>query len=107
MIGRNVNEEENNDNSLETKDIFYNLKEDSHDEEDNEDIKITYNDVDYDEEDVSNDEEIVVPKISRIKKNIENEESTDEDILSETKEQDLFNLIDNMYNSDDEEEEDE
>lgn len=102
-----VNEEENNDNSLETKDIFYNLKEDSHDEEDNEDIKITYNDVDYDEEDVSNDEEIVVPKISRIKKNIENEESTDEDILSETKEQDLFNLIDNMYNSDDEEEEDE
>lgn len=104
-----VTEEENDDNSLETKGIFYNLKEDSHDEEDNEDIKITYNDVDYDDEDedVSNDEEIVVPKISRVKKNVENEESADEDILSETKEQDLFNLIDNMYNSDDEEEEDE
>ena len=42
------------------------------------------------------------------KESIENKEpSIDEDnILSETKEQDLFNLIDDMYSSDDEDEED-
>ena len=42
------------------------------------------------------------------KESIDNKEtSIDEDnILSETKEQDLFNLIDDMYSSDDEDEED-
>ena len=37
-----------------------------------------------------------------------NKPLVDEDnILSETKEQDLFNLIDNMYSSEDDEEDDE
>lgn len=108
-------DEEDNDVNEENKGIFFNLvdeeKEDkkeviTDDESDGEDdIKITYNDVDYDEED---DDEIEVPKITRIKKNKNIKKTTeqvDDDILSETKEQDLFNLIDNMYNSEEEDDE--
>ena len=57
------------------------------------------------------DDEIEVPKITRIKKSkgksVESpKQGVDEDaILSETKEQDLFNLIDNMYNSEEEDDE--
>lgn len=88
----------------ETEDKKDNLTEDKIDEED--DIKITYNDVDYDEE---TDDDIEVPKITRIKKNknvvTETKEQEEDAILSETKEQDLFNLIDNMYNSEEEDDE--
>ena len=87
-----VNEEDN-------KGIFFNLNEEKTDEinKDDDEVKIIYNDVSFDEnEDNTN------------KESIENKEpSIDEDnILSETKEQDLFNLIDDMYSSDDEDEED-
>lgn len=92
------------ENKEENKSIFYNLNDDTNNEEYEEDIKITYNDVDYDEEDDDNveQEEVIIPKMSKIKK--EDDKETDNDILSETKEQDLFNLIDNMYNSEEEEE---
>ena len=88
-----MNEEDN-------KGIFFNLNEEKTDEinkDDDDEVKIIYNDVSFDEnEDNTN------------KESIENKEpSIDEDnILSETKEQDLFNLIDDMYSSDDEDEED-
>ena len=89
-----INKEEDN------KGIFFNLNEEKTDEINNEDdneVKIIYNDVSFDENmDNTN------------KESIDNKEtSIDEDnILSETKEQDLFNLIDDMYSSDDEDEED-
>ena len=104
-------DEKNNEN----KGIFFNLVDEeketvpeSDEEDDSDDIKITYNDVDYeDEEEDDEEEDIEVPKITRLKrtKKTSNEEPSDEDdsILSETKEQDLFNLIDNMYNSEEEE----
>ena len=88
-----MNEEDN-------KGIFFNLNEEKTDEinkDDDDEVKIIYNDVSFDEnEDNTN------------KESIENKEpSIDEDnILSETKEQDLFNLIDDMYSSDDEDGED-
>lgn len=99
----------------ENKSIFFNL-DDSEEEksyvpddlnENEDDIKITYNDVDYDNEDTDEDDDIEVPKIKRLrskKQNQELDENEEDAILSETKEQDLFNLIDNMYNSEDEEE---
>lgn len=98
---------EEEDNSEEVKGLFFNLNDEKNDAEDNsndDDIKITYNNVDYDSPD--DDDEIEVPKISRSKKNNteKDKEESDDDILSETREQDLFNLIDNMYNSDEEEE---
>lgn len=86
-------------------------------------VVITYEQVDPDDssEEDEDDIELEVPKITRskTKKKVEkslnldideepesNEEDTDSKILEDTQEQDLFNLIDNMY-SDDEEEEDE
>lgn len=76
----------------ENKSIFFNLDEEK-EENNDEEVKIIYNDVSIDDKvDNTNNDEI-------------NEPSIDEDnILSETKEQDLFNLIDNMYSSDDDEE---
>lgn len=105
-----IKEDETNEN----KGIFFNLVDDEKSDISNEkvqdaedDIKITYNDVDYDDE----EDEIEVPKITRIKKgkgkNVESpkQEVEEDAILSETKEQDLFNLIDNMYNSEEEDDE--
>lgn len=101
---KNVLEEED-----ENKGIFFNLVDDENKEnikeeekDDDDDIKITYNDVDYDDED--DEDDIEIPKITRIKKNksIEKDNLDEDSILSETKEQDLFNLIDNMYNSEEE-----
>lgn len=73
------------------------------------DIKIVYNDVNYDEE---SDEDIEVPKIKRGKRKkiveveVDDDEYDDDDsILNEDTDEDLFNLIDNMYNSDEEEDE--
>lgn len=106
------------DDEDDNKGLFYNLVDEEKEEpivneedielskesEDDDEIKITYNDVD-DYEESEDDEEVEIPKITRLKKN---KEETDEDaILSDTKEQDLFNLIDNMYNSEEDEEEDE
>lgn len=105
----------------ETKGIFYNLDEeveekkeitiDNNEDEfdDNEEVKIIYNDVTFDEVEESNEiseEDEEIPTENVINEEID-EVQDDENILSETKEQDLFNLIDNMYNSDDEEEEEE
>lgn len=106
---------DDNDKDEEKKGIFFNLVDDEKEDEKNitsenelnedDEIKITYNDVDYDDED--DEEEIEVPKITRIKKNnsSQKEEIEEDAILSETKEQDLFNLIDNMYNSEEEDDE--
>ena len=87
-----------------SKGIFYNLdsimeKEPEKVEED--EVKIVYNDVTLEEE--KEDENITIGE--KIEKFEREQEEDDSQILSETKEQDLFNLIDNMYNSDDEEEE--
>ena len=95
-------------NQEKSNDIFYNLddKVDSKKEEDNEEVKIVYNDVTFDDDE---DENITIGE--KIEKYENNNQTVDEDddnqILSETKEQDLFNLIDNMYNSDDEDDEEE
>lgn len=106
------------DEENENKGLFFNLVDEDKKEIDDEieestnineedDIKITYNDIDYDSEEEKENEEIEVPKITRLRKNKKKEiEESDEDaILSETKEQDLFNLIDNMYNSEEDDEE--
>lgn len=103
----NIYEEQKDDSSG----IFFNLDDKKSDDED-EDVKIIYNDVTFDdEEDLEN--VTIGQKQEEYEKTIE-ESKIDEDqvddedqILSETKEQDLFNLIDNMYNSDDEDEEEE
>ena len=85
------------------KDIFYNLDEKEDKEEDDE-VKIIYNDVTFDEE----DEDVTIgEKIEKYENELDNDDLEDNDILSKTGEQDLFNLIDNMYNSDDEEDEEE
>lgn len=77
----------------ESKGIFFNLDEEKSDEfNTDDDVKIIYNDVSFDD----NEEENITPTV-QINSETNN---TDDDILSETKEQDLFNLIDNMYNSD-------
>lgn len=101
----------------ETKGIFYNLEEEKEEPEDtdfdeaDEDVKIIYNDVNYDEEEKNDDDMTIGEKIDAYEKekeediDINSEYEDDDQILSETKEQDLFNLIDNMYNSEEEEEE--
>lgn len=112
--------EEEDSEENENKGIFFNLVDDKEEKElekeditvpesaEEDDIKITYNDVDYDDEkstEEDEDDEIEIPKItrSRTKRKVVEEETDEDAILSETKEQDLFNLIDNMYNSEDEE----
>ena len=58
----------------------------------------------FDEE----DEDVTIgEKIEKYENELDNDDLEDNDILSKTGEQDLFNLIDNMYNSDDEEDEEE
>lgn len=121
------------EDEIESKGIFFNLDEEAKDDES--DVKIIYNDVTLDEEESdTNDENVTIgEKIKEYEESkadeqeidyddtddinyddsddtsYDNEEQDDEDdqILSETKEQDLFNLIDNMYNSDENDEEDE
>lgn len=93
------------------KSIFFNLDEQTKKEEKKEDegeVKIIYNDVTLDDE--KDDENVTIgQRIEAYEKSLSDDEDFEEDedttILSETKEQDLFNLIDNMYNSEDEEEE--
>ena len=64
------------------------------------------------------EDDVEVPTITRTKKekkktqkslnlDIDNDEENDSKILDDTKEQDLFKLIDNMYSDEEEEEEDE
>ena len=102
----------------ETKGIFYNLEEEKEEPEDtgydddNEDVKIIYNDVTYDDEEKNDEDMTIGEKIEAYEKekediDIDSVYEDDDQILSETKEQDLFNLIDNMYNSEEEEEEEE
>lgn len=90
-----------NQESEETKGIFFNLDQEKNEElDDSNDVKIIYNDVTFDDGQADESTNVQEDQV-----NIETDE--DENILSETKEQDLFNLIDNMYNSDEEEQEDE
>lgn len=97
----------------EEKGIFFNLDEEKK-EDTTDEVKIVYNDVTLDEDE--DDSNVTIgQKIEEYQKELEkdidvddyDEEDINEDkeILSETKEQDLFNLIDNMYNSDDDEDE--
>ena len=98
------------------KGIFYNLDEEA---KENDEVKIIYNDVEFeDNEEIENDDKNVTigERIEKYEKKLEKKkdvdsekkvENEDEAILSETKEQDLFNLIDNMYNSEEEDEEEE
>ena len=104
------------------KNIFYNIDESDKDKEIDDDLKndyeeepykkdeviITYGEVEESEEaeeivpvePANEDDDLEVPKISRNKKNkIENSVDTDED------NDDLFKIIDNMYNDDSEEDE--
>lgn len=85
-----------NDAEEDNKGIFYNLEENKNSDMNNdEEVKIIYNDVSY-EENLDNN-------INESK--YDDKALIDEDnILSETKEQDLFNLIDDMYSSDEEDE---
>ena len=118
-------------NLEETKEPVNQEKEDIKEEFEEEPYKkdeviITYEQVDPDDSKVDEDDlEIEVPKITRSTKtkkkvektlnlNIDKEEQGDEEeiseesddkILEDTKEQDLFNLIDNMYSDDEEDEE--
>ena len=79
----------------ENKSIFFNLDEQEADKDD--EVKIIYNDVST-SDDMDNTN----------KDDTSDKPLVDEDnILSETKEQDLFNLIDNMYSSEEDEEDDE
>lgn len=91
-----------------TKGIFFNLDEEKEEvkNEEDEDVKITYNDVTVEEEQ-KDDDVTIGEKIDEYEKQLEEDEDEFEEnqVLSETKEQDLFNLIDNMYNSEDEEDE--
>ena len=99
-------------NEEDEKSIFFNLDEQTKKEEkkDDDEVKIIYNDVTLDDE---KDESVTIgQKMEAYEKSISKDvdfEDDDEDatILSETKEQDLFNLIDNMYNSEEDDEEDE
>ena len=93
----------------EDKSIFYNLDEEPiiEEKENNEedDVKIVYNDVTFEDDYLKDDENVTIgQKIEEYEMNNNEEENN---ILSETKEQDLFNLIDNMYNSEEEYEGDE
>ena len=94
----------NNEEQSDTKGIFFNLDDEKKDEED---VKIIYNEIDTEEDDKN---KTIGEKIEEYEKSLDednNIETDDDQILSETKEQDLFNLIDNMYNSDEEDEEEE
>lgn len=92
------------------KGIFYNLDEEEKKDivdDNNDEVKIIYNDVTFEDESLDDNRNFSNEE-SKDTVTINEKENYDEDnILSETKEQDLFNLIDNMYNSDDEEEEEE
>ena len=116
------------------KGIFYNLDEEKEEEENKntkdeikenyeeepykkDEVIITYDQVPDETDEDENEDDVEVPTITRTKKekkktqkslnlDIDNDEENDSKILDDTKEQDLFNLIDNMY-SDEEEEEDE
>lgn len=117
------------------KGIFYNL-DDEKEEEENKNTKdeikenyeeepykkdeviITYDQVPDETDEDENEDDVEVPIITRTKKekkkiqkslnlDIDNDEENDSKILDDTKEQDLFNLIDNMYSDEEEEEEDE
>ena len=91
--------------SEENKGLFFNLVDDNNQNNDiDDDVKITYNDVDYGDE--NTDLDVDVPKIIRKKENqvVDNDKEEDS-IMSDSNEQDLFNLIDNMYSSEDDEEE--
>lgn len=92
-----------------SKGIFFNLDEETKKEEAEEEVKIIYNDVDTEEPIVEDDKNKTIgEKIEEYEKSLEEQETDEEeDILSETKEQDLFNLIDNMYNSDEDDDEEE
>lgn len=97
------------DDEEENKGLFFNLVDDNNKSDTKEDdVKITYNDVDFESDESEDDLNIDVPKIIRNKKSKKEEtniDNTEEDnILSDSNEQDLFNLIDNMYSSEDEEE---
>lgn len=77
------------------KSIFFNLEDEE--KGDTDEIKIIYNDVSTNEDMGNTNKEDTI-----------NNTLVDEDnILSETNEQDLFNLIDNMYSTDEDDEEDE
>lgn len=92
-----------------SKGIFFNLDDDTKKEED-EEVKIIYNDVEPEEKTFEDDKNKTIgEKIEEYERSLEEEKETDDDndILSETKEQDLFNLIDNMYNSDEDDDEEE
>ena len=98
----------------EEKSIFFNLNDKQEEKEENDYVKIVYNDVTYEEE--KDDKNVTIgEKIEEYQKELEKdidlneEDNIDDDtkILSETKEQDLFNLIDNMYNSEVDDEGDE
>ena len=99
----------------EDKGIFFNLDEEKKDNTDDE-VKIVYNDVTLDEEE-DYENVTIGQKIEEYQKELEKDIDVDDydqedinedkEILSETKEQDLFNLIDNMYNSDDDDDDEE
>lgn len=97
----------NQNDESDSKGIFFNLDEEKKEDED--DVKIIYNDVETEEEPEDYSNKTIGEKIEEYEKSLEeeNNETEDENILSETKEQDLFNLIDNMYNSDDSDDEEE
>lgn len=103
----------------EQKGIFFNLDEDNNKDFDNEEeVKIIYNDVNFEDEESKEVNDEIDDDITDISNKIEEEnkvlefddsdEADSEDkILSESNEDDLFNLIDNMYNSQDDDEGDE
>lgn len=112
--------EENETSVEDEKGIFYNLDdEDKESKNEDDEVKIIYNDVEFeDNEEAENDNKNITigERIEKYEKKLEKEkeadseekeENEDDAILSETKEQDLFNLIDNMYNSEEEDEEEE
>lgn len=117
------------------KGIFYNLDEEKEEEENKntkdeikenyeeepykkDEVIITYDQVPNETDEEENEDDVEVPTITRTKKekkktqkslnlDIDNDEENDSKILDDTKEQDLFNLIDNMYSDEEDEEEDE
>lgn len=103
----------------EQKGIFFNLDEEKEEDfSNNDDVKIIYNDVTFEEEEndvvdteIEDNSTDIPDEKEEEDKVLELEEKeevdNDEKILSESNEDDLFNLIDNMYNSEDDNEEDE
>lgn len=90
------NEEDDENVTIGQKIEEYENKEESDDEQD---------DISYDEDEYTEDNDEVDDYEEENNDYDENEIDEESQILSETKEQDLFNLIDNMYNSDEEDEE--